>query len=636
MPSDVFITALGKFLPGAPVGNEEMEEILGRIHGRPSRAKARVLAQNGIRTRHYAIDKQGRTLYRASEMAARAVADLISRSDVAKKDIDFLAAATAQGDLCVPGFASLVHAEIAHGPCEIASLHGVCASGVAAMKSAYLQVRAGEKQSAVACASELPSRLFKASRYEPSLPPGEALPFDVEFLRWMLSDGAGAALFRPAPASRGPSLRVEWIELESHAHAHETCMYAGALKAPGARAGDGTGHGPGWLDYPTYEAAAAEGALYLRQDIRLLDRLLQLGVDTFFRLVDEGKVDPRKVDHFVCHYSSQFFRARILELLARAGAPLPEEKWFSNLATRGNVGSASVFVLLEELVNERPLRAGETILVMIPESGRFVVSFMLLTVVEPGGGDGARGADARPLPPPVAVAPAGPPALPTSGDPRLERLVRQLVRVWIDFETRLHAVPIVAKLEAGRFTREDYRALLLNLRQQVVEGARWIARAASNLDAERFPLRSLFLQHAKEEHRDFELLERNFVAVGGALEEIRGAAKNVGSEALSAWMFHRASAENPLDLLGAMFIIEGLGSRLAARWGAAIRDQLGLRDEDVSFLLYHGGNDDAHLGKLEQALTAGWLDDAVVDRIVKTAKVTARLYLLQLEELGNV
>jgi len=170
----------------------------------------------------------------------------------------------------------------------------------------------------------------------------------------------------------------------------------------------------------------------------------------------------------------------------------------------------------------------------------------------------------------------------------------------------------------------------------VVEGARWIARAASQMDAERFPLRSLFIQHAREEHRDFEMLERNYVGVGGSLDDIRRAPKNVGSEALSAWMFHRASRDNPLDLLGAMFIIEGLGAQLAARWGALIRDQLGLADEQVSFLLYHGGNDDRHLDKLEQALGAGILDDALVDQIVKTAKVTARLYLLQLEELGNV
>jgi 3-oxoacyl-[acyl-carrier-protein] synthase-3 len=622
--TDVFITALGKFFPGPPIPNDEMEAYLGQIHGRPARAKARVLAQNGIATRHYALDRQQRTLFRNSEMAANAVRDLLGRVAL-DGGVDFLAAATTQGDLCVPGFASMVHGELGFPTLEIASLGGVCASGVVALKNAYLQVRADEKRNAVACASELPSRLFKASRYEAYVPPDDVLPFDAEFLRWMLSDGAGAALLQPAPAAHGVSLRVDWIDIRSYAHEHATCMYAGAVKRPGGSMG------PGWLDYPTFEAAGQEGALFLRQDVRQLDALIRLGVDGFFRLVDEGRLVAPEIDHVVCHYSSQFFRTRIFELLAKAGAPLPEEKWFSNLTTRGNVGSASVFVLLEELVSSGRVRPGQQVFVMIPESGRFVTSYMKLTAV---GNDAA-----RPAPSAAATAPAGPPPLQLkTGNPTIERLVRQLARVWIDFETRLHQVPVVAKLESGRFTIDDYKLLLLNLRQQVVEGARWIARAASQMDAERFPLRSLFITHAREEHRDFELLERNYVSVGGDVADIRGAAKNVGSEALSAWMFHRASQENPFDLLGAMFIIEGVGAQLAARWGGLIKEQLGLADEQVSFLLYHGGNDDRHLGKLEQALDAGDVnvDDRMVDRIIKTAKVTARLYLLQLEELGNV
>ena len=110
------------------------------------------------------------------------------------------------------------------------------------------------------------------------------LPFDAEFLRWMLSDGAGAALLQPAPAARGVSLRVDWIDIRSYAHEHATCMYAGAVKRP-----DGS-MGPGWLDLPTFEAAGQEGALFLRQDVRQLDALIRLGVDGFFRLVDEGRL----------------------------------------------------------------------------------------------------------------------------------------------------------------------------------------------------------------------------------------------------------------------------------------------------------------------------------------------------------
>ncbi|MGH9602342.1 MAG: iron-containing redox enzyme family protein, partial [Terriglobales bacterium] len=139
----------------------------------------------------------------------------------------------------------------------------------------------------------------------------------------------------------------------------------------------------------------------------------------------------------------------------------------------------------------------------------------------------------------------------------------------------------------------------------------------------------------QEEHRDFQMLERDFVSVGGRLEDIQQGEKNIGSEALSAWMFHNAGQENPFHLIGAMFIIEGLGMRLARPWGEKIREQLELRNDQVTFLFYHGEHDEDHFAKLEQALASGILTPELVDRIVKTARVTARLYILQLEELGN-
>ncbi len=217
----------------------------------------------------------------------------------------------------------------------------------------------------------------------------------------------------------------------------------------------------------------------------------------------------------------------------------------------------------------------------------------------------------------------------------VQKTLRGLATAWTDFEGQLERVPIIEKLNRGKLRIEDYQALLRNLRQQVVDGGCWIARAASNVSVDYFDLRSRFMRHSVTEHRDFRMLEENYVSVGGRLEDIQSAPKNIGSEALSAWMFHRASQPDPFDLLGSMFIIEGLGSRKAKEWGKAIQDQLDLTPEQVSFMLYHSENDDDHLAEFEDwiALVAG-ADKAKL--IPKTARVTARLYALQLEELDHV
>jgi 3-oxoacyl-[acyl-carrier-protein] synthase-3 len=627
MSSTAYITALGKFLPGEPVGNDQMEDHLGRIGGKPSRLRARILKQNGIHSRHYAIDHEGRAVYSNSGLAANAVRDALRHSERELHDIDYLSAATSQGDLLAPGFASMVHGELKLPPCEIATLHGVCSSGVMALKSAYLGVRAGERRSAVACASEFASRFFRPGLFEGvrEYQRDGRIPFDAEFLRWMLSDGAGAALLEPRPNTHGLSLRVDWIDLVSYADRHDVCMYAGAVKGEDGKMNS-------WANYPTVCEAVANGAILLRQDLEALEHMTRLGVARYFELIEAGRIRPQAVDWMLCHYSSHFFRDKIFELLRQGGAMIPEERWFTNLYSKGNTGSASMFIMLEELMNEGRIQPGQKVVCMVPESGRFVVSFLHLTAVTPADHDAG---SATTVPVPATGAANGAAVRPATTQDLKAQLTRRLAQVWVDFEGRLAQVPIVDKMNRSKMRLEDYRLLLLNLRQQVVEGGRWIARAASNITTDCFPLRSMFIGHAHEEHRDFQMLERDYVSVGGQLEDIQQGEKNIGSEALSAWMFHRAGQENPFDLIGAMFIIEGLGMRLARPWGEKIREQLDLRNDQVTFLLYHGEHDEDHFAKLEQALESGILTPELVDRIVKAARVTARLYLLQLEELGN-
>jgi len=76
-----------------------------------------------------------------------------------------------------------------------------------------------------------------------------------------------------------------------------------------------------------------------------------------------------------------FFRDQTLKTFLEAGLMIPEEKWFMNLTTIGNVGAASALLMMEELYHSGKLRAGERLLVMVPESARFSYTYMLMTVV---------------------------------------------------------------------------------------------------------------------------------------------------------------------------------------------------------------------------------------------------------------
>lgn len=222
-------------------------------------------------------------------------------------------------------------------------------------------------------------------------------------------------------------------------------------------------------------------------------------------------------------------------------------------------------------------------------------------------------------------------AAPVTADTLFERLAE----VWVELEERLEKVPVLARLEAGTVTLDDYMRLLFNLRQQVVDGSPWISRAASSFDMDHFELRSAAIRHAEEEHRDYQMIERDYVAVGGSLEELRSGRKNLGAEALSGYMFHYADQPNPVGLLGAMFIIEGLGAKRAAGWAARFQEVLGLADNQVHFMRYHQEADSEHTGNLEAILTSGIIDDQGAADIVRCAQVVSRLYALQLEELDR-
>lgn len=376
----VYIKSLGRFLPGDPIPNDEIDDYLGKIGTGSAKLRERVIANSGIATRHYALDKEQKSLHSAAEMAAAAVRDALERAELDVEALDLISAASSCPDLLAPGLASMVHGELGSGPCEIVSSQGICCSGAMALKNAYLQVLHDEKQNAVACAVEFTSRFLKSSWLNHSgNERGKRLSLDGAFLRYILSDGAGAALLGNEPGS-GPGFKVEWITQRSFAETGPPVMYCG-VEDPLAEMS--------WADYPSAHEAALSGAFMFRQDLRRLPEVVRVCADEFERLVEAGKFEPEKIRFVAAHYSSAALKDAALRELATRDCPqVPKEQWRSNLSRVGNVGCAAIYLILEELIDSGELRDGDQVLCFVPESGRYSISYILLSAVMPGDAGG--------------------------------------------------------------------------------------------------------------------------------------------------------------------------------------------------------------------------------------------------------
>jgi len=605
----VFVNSTGLFMPGEPVYNDTLDRYIAPLSGVSDRIKRRILAENGIQSRHYAIDQSGSTVHSCAAMAAAAVNNCLAASEIRLDDLTMLCTGSSGGDVAMPGFANMLQGEL-HAPPLLTSSHlGVCAAGVSALQHAASALELSDSGHAMVATSEFPSRMFKRSRFAPQ---GYETDFDSHFLRWMLSDGAGACLLSKQPRARGVSLRLRWIHSRSFSGDLPVCMQIGYAAG---------GNLKSYLDYASVAEAETDGAFVLRQDIRLLPHLFELGIHEYVDLIRQGVLAPELIDHFLCHYSSQKFAGVVEGLMTRAGFSIPKDRWYSNLTTRGNTGAASIFIMLADFMRERNLRAGQRILCFVPESGRFTAAFMLLEVVQ-SGTDAVQS-------PSSSVAPHNPA---NATAPGLRNLLGELASVWHDYRSRAWRTELILKITTRQFTPTDYTTWMACWIPQVREGSQWMRTAAAHLDEQHVSLSELIMKHAGEEQFDYNILFEDYRSAGGTADSIDALSRNPGGEALNAYMHSLARQPNPIGLLGAIYIIEGTGQRIIPALLPLLHSQLDIPEHAFRFLTYHGENDASHLARwLSGVETALALNPDCGREIVSVARATAELYLLQME-----
>jgi len=358
--ADCFITSTGAYLPGAPVDNEHIGQYLGRVLGE-GRVRRRILKANGIHTRHYALDDKQHATHSAYELAAAAVKACLS-GDQKALPIDYLSAGSTHVPLLAPGLASLLHdalskADLASQPLEINSNSGICSSGAQAIVNAARAVKSGDAQAALCVGVEQASMALKSKAFRPTYDLPTILRdvkksqwFMAVFLRFMLSDGAGAFLLEQQPSAQHRSLRVNWTYSRSFANEAPLCM------------------------------KLQNNPLVLSQDISILAKyMVPLSKKALAGALREHDESLDSYTIVLPHMSSYYFEPSVKQIMEEL-SPGREVPYWTNLRTAGNTGAASIFIMLDEFLKTQPMAVGDRILLFVPESGQFNYVLISLTV----------------------------------------------------------------------------------------------------------------------------------------------------------------------------------------------------------------------------------------------------------------
>jgi 3-oxoacyl-[acyl-carrier-protein] synthase-3 len=356
-----YITCTGSHLPGEPVDNGSINRYLGRVLGE-SRVREKILAVNGIQTRHYALDERQNPTHSIYEMASEAVKDCLSQLSSSPR-VDYLSAGTTYAPTLAPGISSLLHDQLSRDhvidhSVEINSNSGICSSGAQAIVNAARAVKAGEAKAAVCVGVEqssigLRSKAFRTVYDIPAILRNVRTSrwFMAVFLRFMLSDGAGAFLLEPQPREGGVSLNVNWTYSRSFANQAPLCM------------------------------RLQSRPLMLTQDVKILARYMApLSKEAVTGALCEHDETLEAYSVVLPHMSSYYFESSVRKIMAEL-SPNREVPYWTNLRTAGNTGAASIYIMLDEYLKTRPVKSGDRILLFVPESGQFNYVLISLTVV---------------------------------------------------------------------------------------------------------------------------------------------------------------------------------------------------------------------------------------------------------------
>ncbi|MBN1413749.1 MAG: hypothetical protein JW973_01510 [Bacteroidales bacterium] len=356
----VKISGTGSFLPGSPISIDEVDYFLGELTDAPLKIRKwlqrmRMMMKEMLEVDNYyfAIDPSTRQFTEDNiTMSVKAANKAMEMAGLAPDDIDFIAYGSAHQDQ-MPTASVRIQEALGIEKCGEISIHANCTSAYKALLVAYEFVKSGRYSNAVVISSGMSSSELRAEYYNQPLVKKEEL-----FLRYFLSDGAGAVVIQADNSGKG-GLYISNAYMESVGGKKPSAMKN--LR-------------PAYWMNPKEEFERGYHHLSQMFQNELRQNFHEPGGTVFFnglkRMLEKYPVDLSRLKYFQINFPSKHIAELVMEECAAFG--IPKETLYTKMSSMGYIGPPMVFICLDRILREETLAPGDVVLSFVTEVSKFM------------------------------------------------------------------------------------------------------------------------------------------------------------------------------------------------------------------------------------------------------------------------
>ena len=296
------IIGTGSALPEKQVSNEELSALLDT-------SDQWITEKTGIKNRFICTEE---SLTDLAETAGRAA---LEKAGLKPSDIDLILCSTISGDYTTPSLACCVSQRLS-ATCPALDLNAACSGFIYALDAAAAYLNSEKAKNILIISAEMMSK---------------HIDWNDRATCVLFGDGAGACV-----VTKGTALR--YINLTADGEIRPLHLKTG------------TGNNPFRKINEAQEPFVMEGQEVFKFAVQSIEKEVARALDTL-------ALTAKDIDYFLIHQANQ----RILDS-ARIRMKQPDNKFPANIHQTGNISSASIPILLDEMLSEGKIKTGDTLL----------------------------------------------------------------------------------------------------------------------------------------------------------------------------------------------------------------------------------------------------------------------------------